>query len=97
MCKLHSGSGSDICFTHPLIGQLNSMFTYSDWSLKRVSCDAWGLLITHIFHIMVSYSCYSSDHTLQANKDFWKECGGAIKYVCTLVCCFVFHPIKSNS
>lgn len=65
--------------------------------LKSVSCDAWGLLIIHIFHIMVSYYCDSSHHTLQANKDFWKECGGAIKYVYTLVRCFVFHLIKSNS
>lgn len=24
---------------------------------------------------------------------FWKECGRAIKYFCSLACCFVFHPI----
>lgn len=27
VCKLHSASGSDICFTHPFIGQLHGVYT----------------------------------------------------------------------
>lgn len=30
------------------------------------------------------------------SKILWKECGRAIKYVCTLVCCFVFPPHKTK-